>query len=35
VQPLGIDHTTLTYRSSGRDVRRTGVAGTVIREVLA
>jgi hypothetical protein len=32
---LGIDHTKLTYRYSGRDFRLTDVAGTVITEVLA
>jgi len=32
---MGIDHTKLTYRYSGRDFRLTDVSGTVIREVLA
>src|SRR3954453_14669111 len=32
---LGIDHTKLTYRYSGRDFRLTDVSGTVIKEVLA
>jgi len=32
---LGIDHTRLTYRFSGRDIRLTDVAGTVIRAALA
>ena len=32
---LGIDHTQLTYRYSGRDFRLTDVAGTVIKEILA
>lgn len=32
---LGLDHTRLTYRYSGRDFRLTDVAGTVIRELLA
>ena len=32
---LGIDHTRLTYRFSGRDMRLTDVHGNVIREVLA
>ena len=32
---LGIDHTKLTYRYSGRDFRLTDVSGTVIREILA
>ena len=31
---LGIDHLRLTYRFSGRDIRLTDVAGTVIRDVL-
>jgi hypothetical protein len=32
---LGIDHTRLTYRYSGRDFRLTDVGGRVIREILA
>jgi hypothetical protein len=32
---LGIDHTRLTYRYSGRDFRLTDVAGEVVRAVLA
>jgi hypothetical protein len=32
---LGIDHTKLTYRFSGRDMRLTDVHGHVIREVIA
>ena len=32
---LGIDHTQLTYRFSGRDVRLTDVSGVVIRDALA
>ena len=32
---LGIDHTRLTYRFSGRDMRLTDVAGKVISDVLA
>ena len=32
---LGIDHTRLTYRFSGRDIRLTDVHGHVIRDVLA
>jgi Protein of unknown function (DUF1501) len=32
---LGIDHTKLTYRYSGRDFRLTDVAGNVIRDILA
>jgi Protein of unknown function (DUF1501) len=32
---LGIDHTKLTYRYSGRDFRLTDVAGNVIHEILA
>ena len=32
---LGLDHTRLTYRYSGRDFRLTDVAGNVVREILA
>ncbi len=32
---LGIDHTKLTYRFSGRDMRLTDVHGKVVKEVLA
>ncbi|MGL5094608.1 MAG: DUF1501 domain-containing protein, partial [Planctomycetia bacterium] len=32
---LGIDHTKLTYRFSGRDMRLTDVHGRVVKEVLA
>jgi hypothetical protein len=32
---LGLDHTRLTYRYSGRDFRLTDVAGHVIRDVIA
>ena len=32
---LGIDHTRLTYRYSGRDFRLTDVAGQVVKGVLA
>ena len=32
---LGLDHTKLTYRYSGRDFRLTDVAGEVIHEILA
>jgi hypothetical protein len=32
---LGIDHTRLTYRFSGRDIRLTDVYGNVMRDVLA
>ncbi len=32
---LGMDHTKLTYRYSGRDYRLTDVAGTVIKDILA
>jgi hypothetical protein len=32
---LGLDHTRLTYRYSGRDFRLTDVEGRVIREILA
>jgi hypothetical protein len=32
---LGIDHTKLTYRFSGRDFRLTDVSGKVITEIIA
>jgi hypothetical protein len=32
---LGIDHTKLTYRYSGRDFRLTDVAGNVVRDIIA
>jgi hypothetical protein len=32
---LGLDHTRLTYRYSGRDFRLTDVHGNVIRDILA
>ncbi len=32
---LGLDHTRLTYRYSGRDFRLTDVAGNVIKDILA
>jgi hypothetical protein len=32
---LGMDHTRLTYRYSGRDFRLTDVKGRVIRELIA
>jgi hypothetical protein len=32
---LGLDHTRLTYRYSGRDFRLTDVAGNVVRDILA
>ncbi|MAV38502.1 MAG: sulfatase [Planctomycetaceae bacterium] len=32
---LGLDHTRLTYRYSGRDFRLTDVAGHVLREIIA
>ena len=32
---LGLDHTKLTYRYSGRDFRLTDVHGRVIKEILA
>ena len=32
---MGIDHTKLTYRSSGRDFRLTDVSGTVIHDIIA
>ena len=31
---LGVDHTRLTVRHGGRDVRLTDVSGRVVREVL-
>jgi hypothetical protein len=32
---LGLDHTRLTFRYSGRDFRLTDVAGRVIRDIIA
>jgi hypothetical protein len=32
---MGLDHTKLTYRYSGRDYRLTDVAGNVVKGVLA
>ena len=32
---LGLDHTKLTFRFSGRDMRLTDVHGNVIRDLLA
>ena len=32
---LGMDHTKLTYRANGRNMRLTDVSGEVIRPVLA
>jgi hypothetical protein len=32
---LGLDHTKLTYRYSGRDYRLTDVYGKVVRGILA
>ena len=32
---LGVDHTRLTYRYGGRDVRLTDVHGTVVEPILA
>ena len=32
---LGIDHERLTYRFSGRDIRRTDVYGNVVHDLLA
>jgi hypothetical protein len=32
---LGIDHTRLTFRFSGRDIRLTDVHGQVIENILA
>ena len=31
---MGLDHTKLTYRHSGRDYRLTDVAGNVVREIV-
>ena len=32
---MGIDHTKLTYRYSGRDFRLTDVSGRVLQEIIA
>jgi hypothetical protein len=32
---LGLDHTKLTYRFSGRDIRLTDVSGRVVREIIS
>jgi hypothetical protein len=32
---LGLDHTALTYRFGGRDIRLTDVHGNVVRDILA
>jgi hypothetical protein len=32
---MGIDHTKLTFRSSGRDFRLTDVAGNVVHDIIA
>ena len=32
---LGFDHTKLTYRFGGRDMRLTDVHGTVVKDILA
>jgi hypothetical protein len=32
---MGIDHTKLTYRYSGRDFRLTDVSGKVLTDILA
>ncbi|MCA8992207.1 MAG: DUF1501 domain-containing protein, partial [Planctomycetaceae bacterium] len=32
---LGIDHTQLTYRYSGRDFRLTDIHGNVVHDVIA
>ena len=32
---MGLDHTQLTYRYSGRDFRLTDVAGNVVKDILA
>jgi hypothetical protein len=31
---MGLDHTRLTYRYSGRDFRLTDVAGNVVQDIL-
>ena len=31
---LGLDHTRLTYRHSGRDFRLTNVYGNVVKEII-
>jgi len=31
---MGLDHTLLTYRHSGRDLRLTDVAGAVVKDIL-
>ena len=35
LRQLGLDHTKLTYRYSGRDFRLTDVAGEVVREIIS
>jgi hypothetical protein len=32
---MGLDHTRLTYRYSGRDFRLTDVAGTLVKGIIA
>ena len=32
---MGLDHTRLTYRYSGRDFRLTDVAGNLVNEIIA
>jgi hypothetical protein len=32
---MGMDHTKLTYRYSGRDFRLTDVSGNVVKDLLA
>jgi hypothetical protein len=32
---LGLDHTKLTYKYSGRNFRLTDVAGTVVKDIIA
>jgi hypothetical protein len=32
---LGLDHTKLTYRYSGRDFRLTDVAGNVVHDIMS
>src|SRR2546422_4648588 len=35
LRQLGLDHTKLTYRYSGRDFRLTDVSGNVVRDIIA
>jgi hypothetical protein len=32
---MGLDHTRLTFRYSGRDFRLTDVKGTVVKDIIA